>query len=91
MVGAVYNASSDNYEPIFGEVNSSRVASFNQLDLRVDKRWIYRNWIFNAYLDIQNVYNRANAEGVEYNFDYSESRSQQGIPLITIIGLRAEF
>jgi hypothetical protein len=89
--GAVYNASTDRYDPTYGSVNSARNGAFHQLDLRVDKRWIYQRWIFNAYLDIQTVYNRANPEGVQYNYNYRLSKPQQGLPLLTILGLRAEF
>jgi hypothetical protein len=42
-------------------------------------------------VDIQNVYNRSNTEWIDFNFDYSESKEQGGVPLVTIIGLRAEF
>ena len=44
-------------------VNSDRDGAFHQLDLRIDKRWVYQSWMLNVYLDIQNVYNRANPEG----------------------------
>ncbi len=71
--------------------NSARDRAFQQLDLRIDKRWIYQSWIFGAYLDIQNVYNYENSEGLSYNFDYSETDSQTGLPLLTIFGLKAEF
>ena len=91
VVGAVYNASADQYDPIFGDVNSDRDRSFQQLDLRIDKRWIYQNWIFGAYIDIQNVFNYENSEGLSYNYDYSETDSQTGLPLLTIFGLKAEF
>ena len=91
VVSSVYNASSDRYDPVYGAVNSDRNPAFHQLDLRIDKRWIYRSWILNAYLDIQNLYNRANPEGLQYNFDFSESAVQQGLPLVTIFGLRGEF
>ncbi|HTE53039.1 MAG TPA: TonB-dependent receptor [Kofleriaceae bacterium] len=91
VINAVYNAGSDKYDPVFGAVNSDRDRPFHQLDLRIDKRWIYQSWIFGAYLDIQNVYNKANAEGVSYNFDYSESKAETGLPLLTIFGLKAEF
>lgn len=91
VVGSVYNGTTDQYDPIFGAVNSGRNGAFNQLDLRVDKRWIYENWILNAYLDIQNVYNRQNPEGIEYNFDFTQQRAFTGLPILTIIGLRGEF
>ncbi len=91
VVGSVYNASTDRYDPIFGEVNSDRDDVFHQLDLRAEKRWIRENWILSAYLDIQNVYNRSNPIGVEYNFDFSQSQAQTSIPILTIIGVRGEF
>jgi hypothetical protein len=91
VVGSVFDASEDEYKPKYGTLNSSRLSSFHQLDLRVDKRWIHKAYILGAYLDIQNVYNQGNARGVEYNFDYSESRPQQGLPLIPIIGVRGEM
>jgi hypothetical protein len=91
VIGAVFNASADRYDPIYGPVNSSRNAVFHQLDLRVDKRWVYKSWILGAYLDIQNVYNRANTEEPIYNFDYSESSRMGEIPFFTILGVRGEF
>jgi outer membrane receptor protein involved in Fe transport len=91
VIGAVFNASADRYDPIYGSVNSSRNALFHQLDLRVDKRWVYKSWILGAYLDIQNVYNRANTEEPVYNFDYSESSRMGEIPFFTILGVRGEF
>jgi hypothetical protein len=72
-------------------VNTARNGTFHQLDLRVDKRWVYKRWMFNAYLDIQNVYNRANPEGIQYNYNFRQSKPQQGLPLLTILGMRAEF
>ena len=47
--------------------------------------------MLNAYVDIQNVYNRPNPEGIYYNYDFSQSRTAQGLPIVTILGLRAEF
>jgi hypothetical protein len=91
VVGSVYNATRDEYRPVYGEPNTDRDRSFQQLDLRIDKRWIYQSWIFGAYLDIQNVFNYENTEGLSYNYDYSETDSQTGLPLLTIFGLKAEF
>ncbi|MDR7423225.1 MAG: TonB-dependent receptor [Armatimonadota bacterium] len=88
---SVYNASADEYIAVFGATNSARNGAFHQLDLRVDKRWIYDGWILNAYLDIQNVYNRANPEGRTYNYDFTRFRPQQGLPIFPILGLRGEF
>ncbi|MCP5118237.1 MAG: hypothetical protein GY953_46070 [bacterium] len=72
-------------------MNSGRLPAFHQLDFRVDKRWIYDGWILNAYLDIQNVYDRKNTEQIEYNFNYTQQQPQSGLPMLTVLGLRAEF
>ena len=50
--------------PIDGEVNSARFPPFHQLDLRVDRRWIHQRLSVTTYLDVQNVYNRANVEAL---------------------------
>jgi len=88
---AINNLDTDRYDPVFGDVNSARNGAFHQLDLRVDKRWVYQRWMLNLYLDIQNVYNRANPEGRQYSFNFRQSKPQQGLPLVTILGIRADF
>jgi outer membrane receptor protein involved in Fe transport len=91
IVGAVFDSKIDEYVATYGEVNSARLEPFHQLDLRIDKRWIYDLWRFNVYMDVQNVYNRSNVEGYEYNFDFSRRRPQQGLPVLPIFGFRADF
>ncbi len=91
VTGSIFNVDDGFYEPTFGEANSDRLPPFHQLDVRVDKRWIFDNWMLTAYLDIQNVYNRANAEGTSYNFDYSKKRVQQSLPLLPVLGVKGEF
>jgi TonB family protein len=89
--GAVFNANTDRYEPSYGRPNTQRNQAFHQLDLRIEKRWVYRQWMLNAYLDVQNVYNRRNPEGLTYSYDFRETAVQQGLPVLPILGLRAEF
>ena len=38
-------------------LNTERNSESHGLDLRLDKRWYFKKWALNAYLDIQNVYN----------------------------------
>lgn len=42
-----------NYELL----NTVRSPSFSQLDVRVDKKFPFKRWTFNLYLDIQNILN----------------------------------
>lgn len=41
----------------FSRLNSMRLSSFQQLDIRVDKTWFFDKWSLNLYVDIQNFYN----------------------------------
>lgn len=43
----------------FNQLNSQRIGTYDQLDIRVDKKWFFDKWSFNLYLDIQNVYARS--------------------------------
>ena len=91
VVGAFYDASADRYDPVFGPVNAARNGAFHQLDLRIDKTWISRYYKVAVYLDIQNVYNRANPEQPSYNFNFRRTGVQQSLPLFPILGSRIDF
>ena len=88
VVGSVYDALADVYIPIDGRINSIRNPLFNQLDIRIQKEWIFSKWKLALFLDIRNVYNRQNQEGIAYNFDFSESAPLLGLPIIPALGLR---
>ncbi|MEN2280659.1 TonB-dependent receptor [Algoriphagus sp. SE2] len=46
-------------QPIFdySQINEFRLRAFHQLDLRVDKKYYFKKWSLNWYVDIQNLYN----------------------------------
>jgi len=41
----------------FDRINSQRTAVTHRLDVRIDKRYYFRKWTLNFYLDVQNIYN----------------------------------
>ncbi|MDF2156358.1 TonB-dependent receptor [Algoriphagus sp. CAU 1675] len=41
----------------FNQINGVRLQAFHQLDLRLDKKYYFKNWNLNWYVDIQNAYN----------------------------------
>ncbi len=88
---ALYAADAGAYAPLQGKAFSERLPLFHQLDLRIDKRWQLKGWKLSAYLDVQNVYNNAAAEGLVYNYNYNQRQYQTGIPIIPSIGLRGEI
>ncbi len=91
VVGAIYDAGSGTYAPVFGETNSERAALFHQLDLRVDKTWTFDLWRLGLFLDVQNVYNQRSEEGLRYSFDYAQSEPQPGLPILPILGVKGEW
>jgi TonB family protein len=91
IVGATFVSDTDEYAPAFGRTNSRRFSPFHQLDIRIDKKWVFNRWALTTYLDVQNVYNHKNAVSMAYNFDYSKSGKTTGVPLLTILGLKAEY
>jgi len=88
---AYYDADADTFVPRYGEPGSERLPLFHQLDLRVDKKWTFAHWSLSVYLDVQNVYNRQNPEATLYNFDYTESTTVSGLPILPSLGVRGEL
>lgn len=88
---AIYDASADVYQPLYGDVNSERNPYFHRLDVRVEKLWKFDAWKLSLYLDVQNVYNSSVREGVFYNYNFSESGDIPGLPIIPSLGLRGEL
>jgi hypothetical protein len=41
----------------YSQFNTLRLKNFNQLDVRIDKEYYFKNWSLNVYVDIQNVLN----------------------------------
>jgi outer membrane receptor protein involved in Fe transport len=91
IVSATFVSDDDTYAPMFGRTNSARNASFQQLDLRIDKAWVFERWAFTAYLDVQNVYNHNNSVGLAYNYDYSQHGKVKGLPVLPVLGFKAEY
>ena len=88
---ALYAADAGSYAPLEGSPYSERLPLFHQLDLRLDKRWQIKNMRVSAYLDLQNVYNNPSAEGYVYNYDFSKSQYQTGVPILPSFGMRLEI
>ncbi|MGB8329105.1 MAG: TonB family protein [Polyangiales bacterium] len=91
VIGSIYDALNDVYIPIDGRVNTLRNPLFNELNLRVQKKWIFAGWRLAVFLDIRNVYNRQNQEGIIYNYDYSQQTPLLGLPIIPALGIRGEL
>jgi TonB family protein len=91
ILGATFDADSGGYAPVYGAPGSQRDATFNQLDLRVERVFTFDLWKLSVYLDVQNVYNAPNPELTLYNYNYSQSAPLRGLPFLPTLGLKGEF
>jgi hypothetical protein len=91
VLGGVFDSALDGYTPVYGETNSDRLPYFQQVDVRVDKTWIYNTWRLSAYLSFINATNHANVEALTYSYDYSEQGSINGLPILPVFGMKGEW
>ena len=89
--GGIFDSDADAYIGLPGPVNEERLPLFHQLDIRVDKKFVFKKWILTVYLDIQNVYNFRAKEFVRYNFNFTQRNYVMGLPIIPSIGIKGSF
>lgn len=85
-----YDADRDGYSRKFAD-DQMRTPAFHQLDVRIDKRWVYDEWYLEAYLDLQNAYNRTNTEFFAPTFDFKSTVAVPSLPIFPILGIKGVF
>lgn len=89
---AYFDAGSDTWIPRAGGAPlSRRSAPFLQLDLRVDKTFVFDRWRLEVYLELNNATNRANIEAIRYADDYLERADITSLPITPSLGIRGRF
>lgn len=91
ITGAIYDANANFFVPIFSDQFSRRLPDFFQLDVRIDKRFVFKSWMLAVYLDVQNATYRKNVEAVINSYDYSQQGYLTGLPILPVLGVRGEF
>jgi hypothetical protein len=61
----------------YSQLNTQRLKATHRLDIRVDKKWYFKNWNLDLYLDITNLYNNQ-AAGQDA---LTVVRNEDGIPV----------
>lgn len=84
-----YDADRDGYSRQFGEI--VRTPVFNQLDIYVEKRFVFESWYLEVYLDVQNVYLAQNTEFFVQPFDLKSDLPVLGLPIFPSVGIRGVF
>jgi TonB family protein len=92
-----FDATYRSYVPRYGAINSDRMASYVSLDLRYEKKFVYRTWNISAYLDVTHVENLFNKgyrspEFGDYtwNYDYTSKTVFSDITR-PAFGMKVEF
>lgn len=71
---------------------SGRLDDFHALDLKISKRFMFRKWRLDAYLDVQNVYNRRVPEPVITGFtDVVFEGYGYGLTTLPIFGVEGQW
>jgi outer membrane receptor for ferrienterochelin and colicin len=87
----IYDVNANYYYPIQDALYSQRLPDFFQLDVRIDKRFVFQDWMLAIYLDVQNATYRKNVESVVYSYDYSQQGYLTGLPILPVLGVRGEW
>jgi len=69
------DATLDNYPAIirdYSQLGTVRLSTFNQTDVRVDKKWNFDRWTFNVFLEIQNIFGQEIPNEPTYGLDRDE-------------------
>ncbi len=92
ILGAIYDANGNYYVPVPAQQEfTRRLPDFFQMDLRLDKRFVFKNWMLSLYLDVQNVTNQKNVEQLVYNHDFTKEAFITGLPILPVLGAKGEW
>jgi outer membrane receptor protein involved in Fe transport len=68
-----------------------RLPTFHALDVRVDRRWSFRGWQLDVYVDVQNVYGHKNVSQYTWNPRTGEVEPNDSLGILPSIGVNVEF
>jgi TonB family protein len=71
--------------------DASRFPDFHQLDIRLDRSWLFDNFTLSVYADVQNVYNAQNIETYFSDYRCREEVAVPGIPVLPVLGVKGTF
>ncbi len=87
----LYEVDANTYRRDNGLPRSARDPAFHQLDVRLDKVWVFDWWKLDLFLDVQNVYNQTNVEGYFYDYRFRKAFVVPGVPILPVLGVKGSF
>ena len=71
--------------------DSARMPLFTQLDIRVDKTYVFDLWRLTVYLDLINAYFAKNVEQYVYDYRFRHKAPVTLLPILPVLGVKGEF
>jgi TonB family protein len=90
-LGSVHDLDRNNYIAVAPTGDQTRLPTFHQLDLRLDRRFVFDQLTLTPYLDLINVYNQANAETYQTDYRSIDQEPINGLPFFPNFGIQGEF
>ncbi len=59
----------------YSQLNQEQLPSFNQVDIRIDKKWNFKKVTFDLYLDVTNAFNMKQTAAPNFTFQRTEDGS----------------
>jgi len=87
VIGSYLDATTGQYQPIFGQQNSIRLPVFYALDLRIEKHFRRRSVDIVPYLEILNLTNHTNVEEFAYDEQFASRSNITGLPILALAGV----
>lgn len=74
----------------YSRINTLQSKSFSQIDLRIDKKWFFKKWSLNLFLDIQNLLSTKNPGTPNFTLKRDPATEQFVVPYVAqIVGLES--
>ena len=86
-----YSADANRFYSTDGADRSARLPAFRQLDLRIQKDFLFQSWTLSIYLDVQNVTNTRNVEARVFDYRFRQPLNVPGIPILPLLGVKGSF
>jgi len=76
---------------LVSEYNTADLPDYSRLDIRLDKKWNFKNWTLVTYIDIQNILNKKNITDYQWNKYTRQIETDVSIGLLPTIGINTMF
>ena len=88
VVAAFWDTRAGRYQPVTGPIYGIRLPDFAQLDVRGERSLALGGTELAAFVELENVLGRANAEELVWSGDYATRGYLSGLPFLVLAGVR---